>query len=86
VPEILWLFVNGVLRAYMLLIMVYSFGSFFPQWRYERWYRLVCEIVYPYLNLFRRLPLQVGMMDLTPMAAIMVLWLLQNLFAMGMRQ
>lgn len=73
------LFVYYALYAYILLIFVWVMGSWVPQWRYQRWYQLVEEIVKPYMNLFRPLPLRIGMMDLTPMAAILVLYLFQRL-------
>jgi YggT family protein len=77
------IFVDRVLEAYMLMIMVWSFGSFFPQWRYAAWYKLLGEIVSPYLNLFRALPLRAGMMDFTPMVAIFVLILFRQLISGG---
>lgn len=66
-----------VLQLYVLLIFAWTFGSFFPQWRYQRWYQVVGEIVQPYLNLFRWLPLRIqtggATMDLTPTVAMFVL-------------
>ena len=67
------------LRAYTLLIIAYVLGSWFPQWRYQAWYRLVTDIVQPYLNVFRGLPLRMGMLDLTPMVAIFVLMIIERL-------
>lgn len=72
-------FVVYAVQAYILLIIVYVLGSWFPQWKGRPWYRLVEDIVGPYLNLFRRLPLQMGMIDLAPMAAIFVLILFETL-------
>jgi uncharacterized protein YggT (Ycf19 family) len=71
------LIVAYAIRAYELLIMVWVFGSWLPQLRYQAWYRLVGDAVQPYLNLFRALPLRVqmgaGAMDLTPIVALLVL-------------
>jgi uncharacterized protein YggT (Ycf19 family) len=72
-------FVHYALRVYMLLIIVYVFGSWFPQWRYQRWYGVVTDIVQPYLNVFRAIPLRVGMLDLSPALALFVLMILDGL-------
>jgi YggT family protein len=66
-------FLDFAIRAYEFLIIIWSFGSWFPQWRYQRWFQTVKELVYPYLNLFSRLNLRVGMYDLTPLVAIVIL-------------
>lgn len=68
VDAILWLF-----QAYMMLVFVWVLGSWFPQWRYQQWFRTIDSLVRPYVELFKFLPLQIGMVDLRPMAAIFVL-------------
>jgi uncharacterized protein YggT (Ycf19 family) len=74
-------YVSALFEVYILLILVYilfnllfSFGVRLP---YARWtdvllgfLRDVCE---PYLRVFRRLIPPIGMLDLTPMIAILVL-------------
>ena len=62
-----------------MLIFVWVLGSWFPQWRQYAWYRVVEDMVRPYINLFRALPLRIGMIDLSPMLAILVLIILQRL-------
>jgi YggT family protein len=78
-------YVKALFLVYILLIFVYilvnmmfSLGLRPP---YSRWtdavmnfLRDVCE---PYLRLFRRFIPPIGMFDLTPMVAIIVLWLVQ---------
>jgi uncharacterized protein YggT (Ycf19 family) len=44
----------------------------------------VDNLVRPYIELFRGLPLRFGMMDLTPMVAIFVIYLFQLLFVTAM--
>jgi YggT family protein len=75
-------YVDALFTVYILLIFVYilfnlvfSFGGRMP---YSRWsnavlnfLRDVCE---PYLRLFRRLIPPIGMFDITPMIAIIVLY------------
>lgn len=67
------------INLYILLIVVWAFGSFNPQWRYAGWYRALESVVDPYMSIFRGMRLQVGMFDLSPMIAIFVLSLLQTI-------
>ncbi len=80
-------YVSALFTVYILLIFVYilvnllfSFGMRTP---YTRWtdailafLRDVCE---PYLRLFRRFIPQIGMLDLSPMVAIIVLYFVRTL-------
>jgi YggT family protein len=80
-------YVDALFTVYILLIFVYillnllfSFGVRPP---YARWsdavvnfLRDVCE---PYLRIFRRLIPPIGMFDLTPMIAIIVLYFVRTI-------
>jgi YggT family protein len=80
-------YVDALFTVYILLIFVYilfnlmlSFGLRIP---YSRWsdavlgfLRDVCE---PYLRIFRRLIPPIGMFDLTPMIAIIVLYFVRTI-------
>jgi YggT family protein len=80
-------YVNALFEVYILLIFVYillnllfSFGMRLP---YSRWsdavlsfLRDVCE---PYLRIFRRFIPPIGMLDLSPMIAIIVLYFIRTL-------
>jgi YggT family protein len=80
-------YVNALFEVYILLIFVYilvnlliSFGLRVP---YARWssailsfLRDVCE---PYLKIFRRFIPPIGMLDLTPMIAIIVLYFVRTI-------
>jgi YggT family protein len=80
-------YVNALFEVYILLIFVYillnllfSFGVKLP---YSRWsdavlnfLRDVCE---PYLRLFRRFIPPIGMLDLSPLIAIIVLYFVRTL-------
>ena len=74
-------FLGSLLFVYTLCIigwivmqLVFSLGARVP---YSRWLNAVMDFLRdvsePYLRLFRRLPLRVGPLDLTPMVAIIVL-------------
>jgi YggT family protein len=60
--------------AWVVLSLVFSLGVRVP---YNRYVNAVMDFLRdvsnPYLNLFRRLPLRIGPLDLTPMVAIIVL-------------
>jgi YggT family protein len=66
--------------VYILLNMLFSLGVRPPYSRYMdaimNFLRDVCE---PYLKIFRRFIPPIGMFDLTPMIAIIVLWIVQML-------
>ncbi len=66
--------------VYILLNMLFSLGVRPPYSRYMdaimNFLRDVCE---PYLKIFRRFIPPIGMFDLTPMVAIIVLWVVQML-------
>ena len=72
------------IQLYIFLIIIWVFSSWFPQWRYQSWFRTVNDLVEPYLRLFQRLPLRVGMIDLSPMVAIIVLQILRAALVGGM--
>jgi YggT family protein len=80
-------YVEALFTVYILLIFVYillnlmfSFGLRLP---YSRWsdalmnfLRDVCE---PYLKIFRRLIPPIGMLDITPIIAIILLYIVRSL-------
>ena len=63
-----------VIIAWVLISFVFAMGVRVP---YSRWSNAVLDFLRdtatPWLNLFRRLPLRVGPLDLTPIVAILVL-------------
>jgi YggT family protein len=80
-------YVNALFEVYILLIFVYillnlmfSFGVRLPYSRYSdavmNFLRDVCE---PYLRIFRRFIPPIGMFDLTPMIAIIVLYFVRTI-------
>jgi YggT family protein len=80
-------YVQAVIYVYILLIIAYILSSLFfafgGRLPYARWssallgfLRDVCE---PYLSLFRRFIPSFGALDLSPMVAILVLYVLRSL-------
>ncbi|MDI6900272.1 MAG: YggT family protein [Anaerosomatales bacterium] len=71
--------VSRLIDFYVLLIFIYIIMSWFrPTGFLYDIYRVLAQVCEPYIGIFRRLPLQVGMLDLSPMAAIFVLYLIQR--------
>jgi YggT family protein len=72
-------FIRVFIWVYVLLILVYVLTSWikmpYSPWlsRIQRFLYDVCE---PYLRLFRRIVPTFGPLDLSPMVAVIVLWLL----------
>jgi uncharacterized protein YggT (Ycf19 family) len=66
-----------VIIAWIVLSFLFSMGIRLP---YSRWSNAVLDFLRdtsaPWLNLFRRLPLRIGPLDLTPIVAIIALQLL----------
>jgi YggT family protein len=66
-----------VIIAWIVMSFLFSMGVRVP---YSRWSNAVLDFLRdtanPWLNLFRRLPLRIGPLDLTPIVAIIVLQLL----------
>lgn len=60
--------------GYVVMQLVFSLGARIP---YSRWSRAIMDFLSdvsePYLRIFRRLGLQIGPLDLSPMVAILVL-------------
>jgi YggT family protein len=60
--------------AWVVLSLVFSLGVRVPYNRFVSGIMdFLRDVSNPYLQLFRRLPLQIGPLDLTPMVAIIVL-------------
>jgi YggT family protein len=86
-------YVSALFTVYIVLIFLYillnlmlSFGVRVP---YSRWSDALLgflrDVAEPYLRLFRKLIPRIGMFDLTPMIAIIVLYLLQSLIVNAIR-
>ena len=69
-----------VIIAWVLISFVFAMGVRVP---YSRWSNAVLDFLRdvsnPWLNLFRRLPLRIGPIDLSPIVAIIALQILGGL-------
>jgi YggT family protein len=76
-------FVNALLIVYTIIIIAYIFSSMYfnvgGRLPYSRWSRAVLDFLRdvsePYLSIFRRFIPAFGPLDLSPMVATIVLWL-----------
>ncbi|MDR0589363.1 MAG: YggT family protein [Spirochaetaceae bacterium] len=72
---------GGITGVYTLLIFIRILLTWFSGARYGKPYDLLCAVTDPYLDWFRRFPfLQTRMFDLSPIAALAVLSLVNNIF------
>jgi YggT family protein len=86
-------YVSALFRVYIVLIFLYillnllfSFGMRLP---YSRWSDMLLnflrDVSEPYLRLFRKFIPPLGAFDLSPMIAIIVLYILQSLVVNAIR-
>ena len=74
-------FLSALITVYVIVVIVWVVMSFVfamgVRVPYSRWSNAVLDFLRdtasPWLNLFRRLPLRVGPLDLSPIVAILVL-------------
>jgi YggT family protein len=75
-----------VIIGWVVLSFVFSMGVRVP---YSRWSNAVMDFLRdtatPWLNVFRRLPLRIGPLDLTPIVAIIALQLLGGIVVGAIR-
>lgn len=65
--------INRLVNLYTVLLVVYALLSWFPGAYQSALGKLLGRICEPFLDLFRRLPLQFGGIDFSVMAAIIAL-------------
>ena len=86
-------FLSALLTVYVIVIIAWIVFSFIfamgVRMPYTRWFNAVLDFLRdvsnPWLNLFRRLPLRVGPLDLTPIVAIIALQLLGGIVVGAIR-
>ncbi|MDR2028027.1 MAG: YggT family protein [Treponema sp.] len=72
---------SGITSLYMFLIFIRILLTWFSGVNYGRAYELLSGVTDPYLNWFRRFPiLQAASLDLSPIAALAVLSVVNNIF------
>lgn len=69
----------SALNLYSTLCFIRIILSWFPQVLNTAPGRVLCSIVDPYMNLFRKLPLQIGMIDFSPIVSMGILTLVASI-------
>ena len=73
--DLLQLFIMSLLTIYSYALIVYILMSWFPGARDSQFGELLARICEPYLEPFRRFIPPLGMIDISPIVAIFVLYL-----------
>ena len=76
--QALALLVNGIFTILSWLLLARIVVSWFPVDPYHSVVQFLTQATDPILALFRRMPLQIGMLDFTPLLAFIVLQFLKN--------
>ncbi|MDR2834081.1 MAG: YggT family protein [Streptococcaceae bacterium] len=76
--SVIFYLISRAFSFYELAIIIYILMSWFPGAYQSKIGQLLGQIVEPYLERFRRLPLRVGGIDLSPIVALFVLRLAQQ--------
>lgn len=66
-------YLNRLVELYSFLLIIYALLSWFPGAYQSKLGELLARICEPFLNLFRRLPLQFGGIDFSIWAAVIAL-------------
>jgi YggT family protein len=82
-------FLNVFVTVYTLIILVYIITSWlrlpYSPWL-NRIQRFLFDVAEPYIRLFRRVLPPMGPLDLSPMVAVIALWLLDRLLITVLEQ
>jgi len=73
-------FLSSVLSIYMMIVFFRIILTWFSWMRHGRLQEVLAKITDPYLNWFRRFPLRIGYIDLSPILALAVLSFAHRLF------
>ena len=78
-PQLLG-FLSSVISIYMMIVFFRIILTWFSWMRGGRLQEILAMVTDPYLNWFRRFPLRLGFIDLSPIVALAVLSFLNRLF------
>lgn len=73
------LLIHTLFRLYYILIFVRIIMSWFPVDQYSEWVRILKKLTDPYLDIFRKIIPPIGMIDISPIIALFVLNLIENI-------
>lgn len=73
--ELIFIFLLRVIDLYVLINIIYIFMSWFPGARESQFGQILARLCEPYLEQFRKIIPPLGMIDLSPIVAIIALQL-----------
>ncbi|MDQ0253802.1 YggT family protein [Evansella vedderi] len=65
--------IQQLLSIYMIVVIIYIFMSWFPNARESSFGQIIGKLVEPYLQPFRQIIPPLGMIDISPIVAILAL-------------
>jgi YggT family protein len=71
--------INLIFNAYLIMILINILSSWLPEYRDTKFVRFIAYYTEPYLNIFRRFIPPLGMIDISPIIAILALNFIQYL-------
>lgn len=79
--------INNIFLIFYILIIGRIFLSWIPSIRwYEQPWKFIKDVTDVYLNIFRRFIPPIGMLDISPIIALLALQLIQNLIIFALLQ
>ncbi len=69
---------DALIEVYIILIVIYSIGSWFPQWTQNKFFDFLASIIEPPLEMIRRFVPPVAGLDLSPAVLIFILAVVQH--------
>ena len=69
---------DAIIEVYIILVIVYSLGSWFPQWTQNSFFDFLASIIEPPLEFIRRFVPPMGGLDLSPAVLIFILVVMQH--------
>ncbi|EGQ27265.1 MULTISPECIES: YggT family protein [Sporosarcina] len=71
-----YLLISGALQVYSILLVIYILMSWVPSTRETKFGQILGKLTEPYLGFFRKFIPPLGMIDISPIAAIFALQLI----------
>jgi YggT family protein len=71
--------IDAFIEVYIILIVIYSLGSWFPQFTENSFFDFLTRIIEPPLEVIRRVVPPVAGLDLSPAVLIFILVVLQHI-------
>ncbi len=69
---------DAFIEVYIVLIVIYSIGSWFPQWTENSFFESLAKIIEPPLEFIRRFVPPIAGLDLSPAVLIFILMVIQH--------